>query len=104
MTESKLNFVIGGAQKCGTTTLYHIFLCHPQIQMATLKETHFFDDESRDWQNPDYSELDSYFSTDDNRLRGEATPITLYWRPAIRRLRDYNPNLKFIFLLRDPVT
>jgi hypothetical protein len=104
MVESKLNFVIGGAQKAGTGTLDAIFRRHPQIQMASIKETHFFDDETRDWNTPDYGALDAFFQSRDDRLRGEATPITLYWRPAIRRLRDYNPDIKIILILRDPVT
>lgn len=104
MTESKLSFVIGGAQKSGTSALYNIYRHHPQIQMASIKETHFFDDERLDWQAPDYTKLLAYFPADDGRLRGEATPITLYWRPAIRRLRAYNPDIKFIFLLRNPIT
>lgn len=103
MAESKLNFVIAGAQKAGTSTVDAIFRLHPQIQMASIKETHFFDDETRDWTAPDYRELDAYFETSDDRLRGESTPITMYWRPAIGRLNAYNPAIKFILLLRDPV-
>lgn len=99
----KLDFAIAGAQKGGTSTLDTFFRRHPQIQMARGKETHVFDDETADWANPDYTRLDAYFPADDGRLRGEATPITLYWRPAIRRLRDYNPDIKLILLLRDPV-
>lgn len=104
MVQRKLDFVIGGAQKGGTSSLFLIFCQHHQIQMAATKETHFFDDESADWRHPDYSKLHAYFAADDGRLRGEATPITLYWRPAIRRLRDYNPDMKFIILLRNPAT
>jgi len=103
MSDPRLAFVLGGAQKSGTTTLDAILRHHPQLQMARIKETHFFDDESRDWSRPDYAELHSCF-VDDARLRGESTPVTLYWRPAIRRLRAYNPDIKLIFLLRDPVT
>jgi len=103
MNGPKLAFVIGGAQKSGTTTLDAILRHHPQVQMAKIKETHFFDDETRGWSRPDYTELHAQFA-DDGRLRGEATPITLYWRPAIRRLSAYNPELKLVFLLRDPVT
>jgi hypothetical protein len=103
MVQRKLEFVIGGAQKGGTSTLDSIFRMHPQIQMATVKETHFFDDESHNWEAPDYKKLDACFPTNDGRLRGEATPITLYWRPAIRRLHKYNPNIKFILLLRNPI-
>jgi hypothetical protein len=101
---SKLAFAIAGAQKSGTTTLDAIFREHPQIQMASVKETHFFDDERRDWRSPDYSLLDAYFARSDDRLRGEATPITMYWRPAVRRLHEYNPDIRIIVMLRDPVT
>lgn len=103
MVQDKLGFVIGGVMKAGTCTLDAIFRCHPQIQMASLKETHFFDDEERDWSTPDYCALDAFFPSRDGRLRGEATPITSYWRPAVHRLRDYNPDIKIILLLRDPV-
>jgi hypothetical protein len=102
--QQKLGFVIGGAQKGGTTTLDALFRRHPGLQMATIKETHFFDDEQRDWASPDYRQLDANFPIEDDRLRGEATPITLYWRPAVRRLHVYNPDIKFIALLRDPIT
>jgi hypothetical protein len=99
----KLDFVIAGAQKGGTCTLDAIFRKHPQIQMARRKETHFFDDEKHHWEAPDYDKLDAYFPRLDDRLRGEATPVTLYWRPAIRRLHQYNPDIKLILLLRNPV-
>lgn len=99
----KLAFVIAGAQKAGTCTLDAIFRKHPQIRMASRKETHFFDDESHHWEAPDYDKLDTYFPAPEDRLRGEATPDTLYWRPAIRRLREYNPDIKLILLLRNPV-
>src|SRR5262249_47450812 len=77
---------------------------HPQIQMAAVKETHFFDDEQRDWESPDYSGLHAHFLAGDNRLRGEATPITMYWRPAVRRLHRYSSEIRIILILRDPVT
>jgi hypothetical protein len=98
-----LNFVIAGAQKCGTSSLDALLRAHARLQMARVKETHFFDNEQRRWDRPDYRDLDAYFTAADGRLRGEATPITLYWRPAIRRLRDYNPDIRLIVLLRDPV-
>jgi hypothetical protein len=99
----KLDFVIAGTQKGGTSTLDAIFRSHPQIQMASTKETHFFDDENQDWDQPDYGKLDAWFPAVDDRLRGDATPITLYWRPAIRRLRKHNRDIKLIILLRDPI-
>lgn len=98
-----MHFVIGGAQKSGTCTLDRLMRRHPGVQMASIKETHFFDDETRDWRSPNYALLESQFASADHRIRGEATPVTLYWRPALRRLADYNPEVKLVFLLRDPV-
>lgn len=104
MNDRRLSFVLGGAQKSGTTTLDGLLRHHRGLQMAAVKETHFFDDESRDWSNPDYADLHARFVEDDERPRGESTPVTLYWRPAIRRMQAYNPALKFLLMLRDPVT
>lgn len=99
----KLGFAVAGVQKGGTTTLAKLLNHHAGLQMASVKETHFFDNERHDWTSGDYSPLNARFPNDDDRLRGEATPITLYWRPAVRRMRAYNPDLKLILLLRDPV-
>ena len=71
--------------------------------MAGGKELHFFDRETGvDWRDPDYSLLHSHFS-DRAGLRGEATPVTLYWTPAHYRVLRYNPDMRFILLFRDPV-
>ena len=35
---------------------------------------------------------------------GEATPIYIYWKKAIERLVRYNPNIKLIIVLRNPIT
>jgi len=103
MFEKKLNFVVAGVQKAGTTTFDRILRYHPQLQMASIKETHFFDNDKFDWQNPNYAALERHFPARDERLRGESTPITIFWRPAIRRLHAYNSNVKFILLLRNPI-
>ncbi len=39
------NFFIVGAQKAGTTSLYHYLNQHPQIYMSPIKEPFFFDHE-----------------------------------------------------------
>ena len=39
----KLNFIVIGAQKAGTTALYHYLKKHPQIELPAIKELHFFD-------------------------------------------------------------
>ena len=37
------NFFIVGAQKAGTTSLYHYLNQHPQVYMSPRKEPHFFE-------------------------------------------------------------
>ena len=58
----KLDFLIAGVQKGGTTVLWHFLKQHPDLLFGSLKELHFFDDESMDWKNPDYSTLHKHFA------------------------------------------
>jgi hypothetical protein len=73
--------------------------------MAGVKEVHFFDNEDafRNGQ-PDYELYHAAFSpSTSHELIGEATPIYMYWYDAPRRMWEYNPNLKLIVLLRNPI-
>lgn len=99
-----VNFFVCGVQKGGTTALDRHLRDHPAIEMARVKEVHFFDDESVSWNAPDYAPLHGFFAAPhDSRRRGEATPIYTYWPRAMERLRAYNPAAKLIMLLRHPV-
>lgn len=98
-----VDFFIAGVQKSGTTALDSMLRRHPDIEMAAQKEPHFFDNESIDWERPDYGVLHGFYDqTRDARLRGEATPIYTYWPPALERLQAYNPKAKLIVGLRHP--
>jgi hypothetical protein len=98
-----VHFLIAGVQKCGTSALDAYLRHHPALEMASPKETHFFDREAGiDWRAPDYERLHAHYALPD-RMRGEATPITLYWTPAHYRVLRYNPDMRFILLFRDPV-
>jgi hypothetical protein len=112
----------GGAQKAGTTALdsylrEHPEICmarkneayfsaaHPEISAAGQKEVHFFDNESHFADGkPDYSQYHRWFNpARAHRVLGEATPIYMYWNEAPRRIWEYNPKMKLILLLRDPI-
>jgi len=99
-----VDFFIVGTQKGGTSALDYYLRSCPNVQMASVKELHFFDDEELDWSNPDYSRLHQSFTwgNSDNTIRGEATPIYTYWPNALHRLRHYNPYAKLIMGLRHP--
>ncbi len=75
----------------------------PGLALADVKEAHFFDDESLDWDRPSYEPYHARFPAPDGRLRGEATPIYLYWPRSLERIAAYNPAMRLIILLRDPV-
>jgi hypothetical protein len=99
----KVHFIVSGVQKGGTTALFHYLNELPGVQMADVKETHFFDDEAVDWSRPDYGAYHAHFLRVDARPRGEATPIYLYWPNCLERIARYNPAMRLIFLFRDPV-
>ena len=99
----RVQFFIAGVQKGGTTALDSILRQHPSIQMARDKEVHHFDDEAIDWSAPDHSRLHAAFDwAAAGVVRGEATPVTIYWPHALERLRRYNPRAKLLIGLRHP--
>ena len=101
-----VGFLIAGTQRAGTTTLRKYLFHHPDLCMPARKELHFFDDD-KFWQSrpPDYAPYDAAFPVKpSHRLLGEATPIYMYWTPAPPRIRDYNPEMKLIMILRNPIT
>ena len=101
----KLSFVIAGAQKSGTTALNYYLKRHPQIALPVKKELHFFDrDELFAGAPVSYEPLHRMFRpTRPGTIAGENTPIYLYWRPALERIREYNAAIKLIVILRNPI-
>ncbi len=98
-----VDFLIIGTQKGGTTALFDYLGDHPDIALADEKELHFFDDETRDWASPDYGAYHAHFPVPNGRPCGEATPIYCYWPDSLERIAAYNPAMKLILVLRDPV-
>lgn len=101
-----VDFMIVGAQKCGTTALAHFLDQHPAIGMSAQKEVHLFDSPEY---SPDWSpaEIDRRYvrhfqNSRTAKVRGEATPIYMYLPDVAAELKRYNPALKLIVMLRDP--
>ncbi len=101
----KVDFLICGVQKGGTTVLDAYLRTHPEICMARFKEVHYFDRENLFlYPKPDYSLYHSFFNpTDQHRVLGETTPVYMYWYQAPRRIWEYHPAIKLIIILRNPV-
>lgn len=103
--DPKVGFLIVGTQKGGTTAMAAYLARHPQVFIPPVKEVHFFDNEEHNWQQPDWSLYHDYFrDASPSQLWGEATPITMWWRPAIERLWIYNKRIRVIVILRNPIT
>lgn len=104
MTETLLpHFIIIGAMKCGTTTLYRHLDEHPGIDMSRDKETDFFV-AGRGWERG----LGWYSGqfAGDAPLRGEASPNYTKTRdfPGVpERMAATCPDARLVYVLRDPV-
>jgi Sulfotransferase domain len=100
-----VNFVVGGTQKGGTSALDLFLRQHPEICMPeTKKELHYFDKEENFARRPNYKKYHAHFSPGPHhRVVGEATPSYMYWRATPYRIWSYNPQMKWILVLRNPV-
>ncbi|MFL0352888.1 sulfotransferase family protein [Xanthomarina sp. GH4-25] len=98
----KPSFIIVGAQKAGTTSLYKYLVQHPEIESTLLKEVHYFDLNF----NKPLSWYQSFFplKRNNSHITGEASPYYMFHPLAIKRIAAYNPDMKIIVLLRDPVS
>jgi hypothetical protein len=101
----RIDFLIVGAQKGGTSALSSFLAQHPDIFIPPQKEIHFFDNDQIFMRTDiDYELYHNYFQPKKQPcLLGEATPIYMFWKPAAKRIFEYNPMIKLIFILRNPV-
>ena len=113
MVEKKPNFIVIGAMKAATTSLYNYIKQHPDIFMTKVKEPMFFNNFN---QNTDFkvlankskkvnSLLDyfSMFSSVKNESAiGEASPAYIYNENAPHLIKEHLPDVKIIAILRQP--
>jgi hypothetical protein len=95
------DFIIFGAQKSGTTSLYRYLTEHPRIAPAAEKQLDFFSHAAfhrgHDWY------LSRFPEREDGVLSGEASPYYMIHPHAPRRLFEFDPEVKLIAILRNPV-
>jgi len=105
------SFMIIGAQKCGTTSLYEILMQHPLAVKGGRRETHFFDWR---WQKqlttPDaqLAFYHKFYKTDalaehPSLFTGESTPsYLLHSDVVLPRVKAVCPWVQLLVMLRDP--
>lgn len=96
----KPTFIGIGAQKCATTWLFRVLEDHPQAVLSQPKELHFFSsyyDHGYQWYERHFPDRAGVLAA------GEYSTSYLYDLDAPARARRYDPQLRLIVMLRDPV-
>ena len=112
------NFVLIGAPKSGSTSLFHYLKQHPEVYMSPLKDPRFFAFEG---QAPQFDgpsddtihnnrivwELDKYQAqfqgVKNEKAVGEAS-VRYFEEPrSAENMHRFNPTMKLMLLLRNPI-
>jgi hypothetical protein len=112
------NFLIVGAGKAGTTSLYQYLKQHPEVYMSPVKEPKFFAFEGGkpDFQGPgdrerinrqsviEIGQYEALFEgVRGEKAIGEASPTYLHSPQAPARIKHHAPEVRLIAVLRNPV-
>ena len=109
------NFILIGAQKCGTTWLSKMIKQHPEVFAPSKKELHFFNKSRNysrgiEWYRSQFAGYNGqkaigeftpdYFWTTSDNIEGDESDRN---RDIPKLVHKHYPNIKFILSLRDPV-
>lgn len=95
------NFLLIGAAKCGTTSLFYYLKQHPEVGMLESKDANFFVDFRVKVRTVrEYEELFADFA--DRKAVGEAPVRSLYDAEAIQKIRETLPGARMLVILRNP--
>lgn len=95
-------FIFCGTQRGGTTTIFHYLKQHPEIGMSEKKDVHYFDfnfNEGKKWYEKQFNNCQN------NKYKaiGEAPTFYIYLKEAPKRIYELLPNVKLIFIFRNPI-
>jgi hypothetical protein len=95
-----------GSLRCGSTWLYQVLKCHPDIRLSDRKEMHFLF--MREMLRHDLEWYESHFESEDGLgpkpVRGEISPVygrLKAWQ--VNRIATLLPHLRIILTLRHPI-
>lgn len=103
------NYIIAGAAKAGTTSLWWYLAEHPQVERPMTKEVGYFDvnfHRGLNWYRMHFPVEDAASTTDcaaQATQTGESTPYYIFHPLAAERIAATLPAVKIIILLRNPV-
>ena len=100
------DFVIIGAQKCGTTAFYNLLTKHPNVEPAAVRELHYFDRPDRFHKGTEWYRRCfplPQWKNERRSITGEKTPYYLFHPHVPKRMAEVVPFVRLIVLLRNPV-
>ena len=103
------SFIIVGAVRCGTTSLYYNICEHSCVLPASYDEIGFFDSNYElgiNWYKsmfPTKFKMKKIESKTGICITGEDTPFYFWDKKAIERIKKDIPKIKLIVLLRNPI-
>ena len=103
------DFLIIGAARSGTTSLYEYLVQHPSVYPAVGKEVYFFDkkfNKGVNWYRSFFPLKSAKFATERRKekfITGEATPRYIHHPHTPKRVFNLIPEVKLIALLRNPI-
>lgn len=98
-------FLVIGAMKAGTTSLYHYLAAHPDVYMASVKELDFFVeaanwDRGTDWYRKQFDDARGAAAIGEASTAYAKHPIV----PGVpERIASVIPDCRLIYVLRDPI-
>lgn len=97
----RVNTLLIGAGRSGTTSLCSALAQHPEICFSTIKEVNYFSIEDLYSRGEEY--FHSFFDYKDENVVATSDTYLLPAYDAIEKIHSYNPEMKLVVLLRDPV-
>jgi hypothetical protein len=102
------DFLVIGANRCGTTSLWRALDSHPQVRVPSDKEREFFSDDDRFERGLEHYMTRTFPDLREGERIGAVTPQLMSPNPhqlrtIVQRIRDTCPEVKLIALLRDPI-
>ena len=99
----KIDFVIAGAQKSGSTSLHNYLAAHPRLVLPRQKEVDFFGDDRI--YRAGLAGLSYHFDgAAPEALWGLTHVGMMFLGGVVERLHDHNPSVRIVAVLREPVS
>ena len=96
-------FIIIGAPKAGSTSLYHYVGQHPEVFTSPVKEPRFFWTYRTSSHTESLSDYEDLFrGSEGYKAVGEGSPAYLSDENTPRLIKELIPNVKLMAILRDP--